>query len=98
VITNQIRWLLLARPFVPFSIALSDGRELNVESTFSLALAGKDEAVAVACPDGCFIIVNPQQIVSVGPRREPKPPDPAAIRKMRQFIGLDPETGNEKTS
>jgi hypothetical protein len=97
MITNQIREFLSVRPFKPFGVTLSDGREFNVDDPFGVALSGpgKDQVVAVASRE-YFLILNPQQIVSVGAAHPPKPPSPEMVKWSRQMLGLDPETGEEK--
>jgi len=55
-------------PFKPFDIHLSDGRVLPVVTTDHLLFMPKNPEFIVVLPDGGFRIVDPTQVVSVGPR------------------------------
>jgi hypothetical protein len=97
MITGQIQELLRAQTFEPFCISLADGRDLEVGDRWQVAFAPssnyhRDGLIAVAHA-GHFVVVNPEQVVSVGP---PKPIDPERIRRARELIGLDPDTGEPK--
>jgi hypothetical protein len=97
MITSQIREFLSVRPFKPFGITLSDGREFNVNDSMGVAFAGgKDQVVVAVARRDYFMILNPEQIVSVGAPHPPESPSATAVKLSRQMLGLDPETGEEK--
>ena len=55
-------------PFKPFDIHLSDGRVLPVITTDHLLFMPKNPEFIVVLSDGSFRIVDPAQVVSVGPK------------------------------
>lgn len=55
-------------PFKPFDIHLADGRVLPVITTDHLLFMPKNPEFIVVLPDGSFRIIDPAQVVSVGPK------------------------------
>ena len=55
-------------PFKPFDIHLADGRVLPVVTTDHLLFMPKNPEFIVVLPDGAFRIVDPGQVVSIGPK------------------------------
>ena len=66
--TNDIRELLAARPFVPFDIHLADGRLLPVEHPEFLSQSPAGRCIGVGIADGVIEIVDLLLVVSLEPR------------------------------
>ena len=55
---DQVRTLLTAQPFVPFTLCLADGRQFPVHSREFIALSPAGRTVAVYQPNGLVDIID----------------------------------------
>ena len=62
---EQIRKLYWAKPFIPFTIHLADGRALAVSHPESMALGPNGRSIAVYQADGAFHTVIVSLITDV---------------------------------
>jgi hypothetical protein len=83
---EQLREHLQARPFQPFGMELSTGRTLNVYDPAEVAVTLEGHGAVAIAHNGAFVVVNPRQIVSIGPphKTTPWPED------TRKRMGLEP--------
>lgn len=65
--TDQVERLHKARPFIPFSIFVGDGREIRVDHPEMMAHKPKERTCAV-WSDGAFEIIDLLLITSLKPR------------------------------
>ncbi len=56
--TEQIRKCHLARPFKPFSLRLSDGREYGVSHPESMIFFQSGRTIVVAAPDDTLEVID----------------------------------------
>jgi hypothetical protein len=72
---ERIRQLRLSKPFRPFTLVLKDGRKLNVDLPFRLAISPVGNEVTFGSNDGpMFIAVSSIDGVELGPVAETSPP------------------------
>ena len=55
---DEIRTLLHAQPFIPFTIHLADGRKLRIAHPDFVATAHKSNTIIVYLPDDSFHVVD----------------------------------------
>jgi hypothetical protein len=65
--TQELERMHRARPFVPFSIFVGDGREIRVDHPEMMAYAPKAPTCAV-WSDGAFEIIDLRLITTLKPR------------------------------
>ena len=65
--SDQVHAFLRARPFVPFTIHLADGRQLRVDHPESAMVSDLGLSAAVLNPDGVIEIVDLLLVTSLRP-------------------------------
>ena len=65
--TEQVHALLRARPFVPFTIHLADGRELRVDHPENAVVSDLGLSAGVVNPEGVIEIVDLLLVTSLRP-------------------------------
>ena len=78
-----LRELHEARPFVPFTITLADGRKLSVIHNEFLAFFASGRAVMLTHPDDRFTLIDLLLVTSVDvdPKYRTRPRKPAAKKR-----------------
>ena len=74
---DQLRQVLRADPFKPFSLCVADGRQIRVEHPEFLALFPTGRGVIVTQPDDSYDVLDLLLVTGVhvedgGSRREPR--------------------------